>query len=295
MAWKKITVWVRISQVKMKSKSPHVISLIIPAYKQEKTIYKDITSLKKSLDDLKQSYEIIVVIDGVLDKTYQQLRKIKTKKLRVFRFDQNQGKGSAIKFGVENAKGDIIGFIDAGMDIDPTGIAMLLNHMLWYDADIIVGSKLHPVSQVNYPTERKILSWGYRTFTRLLFGFKVRDTQAGIKFYRRKVARDVFPRLLVKKFAFDVEILALSYALGYTRIYEAPIKLKFRGVNSITSTNLWKIIFLMLWDTAAIFYRVRIIKFYKRSNRKNWEAEKKSAVKKEISKKRVNKIGKIKK
>lgn len=279
----------------MKSKSPHVISLIIPAYKQEKTIYKDITSLKKSLDDLKQSYEIIVVIDGVLDKTYQQLRKIKTKKLRVFRFDQNQGKGSAIKFGVENAKGDIIGFIDAGMDIDPTGIAMLLNHMLWYDADIIVGSKLHPVSQVNYPTERKILSWGYRTFTRLLFGFKVRDTQAGIKFYRRKVARDVFPRLLVKKFAFDVEILALSYALGYTRIYEAPIKLKFRGVNSITSTNLWKIIFLMLWDTAAIFYRVRIIKFYKRSNRKNWEAEKKSAVKKEISKKRVNKIGKIKK
>ncbi len=278
----------------MKSKNPQVISLIIPAYKQEKTIYKDITNLKKSLDDLKQPYEIIVVIDGVLDKTYQQLRKIKTKKLRVFKFDQNQGKGSAIKFGVENAKGDIIGFIDAGMDIDPTGIAMLINHMLWYDADIIVGSKLHPVSQVNYPRERKILSWGYRTFTRLLFGFKVRDTQAGIKFYRRRVARDVFPRLLVKKFAFDVEILALSYALGYTRIYEAPIKLKFRGVNSITSTNLWKIIFLMLWDTAAIFYRVRIIKFYKRSNRKNWEVEK-SSVKKILRKKRVAKIGKIKK
>lgn len=294
MAWKIVTVWVRISQVKMKSKNPQVISLIIPAYKQEKTIYKDITNLKKSLDDLKQPYEIIVVIDGVLDKTYQQLRKIKTKKLRVFKFDQNQGKGSAIKFGVENAKGDIIGFIDAGMDIDPTGIAMLINHMLWYDADIIVGSKLHPVSQVNYPRERKILSWGYRTFTRLLFGFKVRDTQAGIKFYRRRVARDVFPRLLVKKFAFDVEILALSYALGYTRIYEAPIKLKFRGVNSITSTNLWKIIFLMLWDTAAIFYRVRIIKFYKRSNRKNWEVEK-SSVKKILRKKRVAKIGKIKK
>lgn len=254
----------------MKIKSPHVISLIIPAYKQERTIFKDITNLKKSLDDLRQPYEIIVVIDGVLDKTYQQLKKIKTKKLRIFKFDQNQGKGSAIKFGVENAKGDIIGFIDAGMDIDPTGIAMLINHMQWYDADIIVGSKLHPVSQVNYPTERKILSWGYRTFTRILFGFKIRDTQAGIKFYRRRVARDVFPRLLVKKFAFDVEILALSYALGYTRIYEAPIKLKFRGVNSITSKNLWKIIFLMMWDTAAIFYRVRIIKFYKKSNKKNW-------------------------
>ena len=254
----------------MKIKSPYVISLIIPAYKQEKTIHQDIINLKKSLDNLKQEYEIIVVVDGVLDKTYQQLKKIKSEKVRIFKFDKNQGKGAAIKFGVEQAEGDIIGFIDAGMDIDPTGIAMLLNHMLWYDADIVVGSKLHPVSQVNYPTGRKVLSWGYRTFTRILFGFKIRDTQAGIKFYRRKVAKDVFPRLLVKKFAFDVEILALSYALGYKRIYEAPIKLKFRGVSSIASTNLWKIIILMLWDTMAIFYRVRIIKYYKKSNKKNW-------------------------
>jgi len=257
----------------MKIKSPHVISLVIPAYKQEKTILKDIKNLKKSLDDLHQGYEIIIVIDGVLDKTYQQIKKFKSNKIKVYKFEKNQGKGSAIKFGVSQAKGDIIGFIDAGMDIDPTGIAMLINHMLWYNADIVVGSKLHPVSQVNYPAERKILSWGYRTFTRILFGFKIRDTQAGIKFYRRKVARDVFPRLLVKKFAFDVEILALSYALGYTRIYEAPIKLKFRGANSITSTGLWKIILLMLWDTMAIFYRVRIIKFYKRSNKKNWAKE----------------------
>lgn len=273
----------------MKTKGPQVISLIIPAYKQEKTIFRDITNLKKSLDDLKQPYEIIVVIDGDLDKTFLQLKKIKTRKLKIYKFDRNQGKGSAIKFGVQNAKGDIIGFIDAGMDIDPTGIAMLINHMLWYNADIIVGSKLHPVSQVNYPTERKILSWCYRTFTRILFGFKVRDTQVGIKFYRRRVARDVFPRLLAKKFAFDVEILALSYALGYTRIYEAPIKLKFRGVNSITSKNLWKIIFLMLWDTAAIFYRVRIIKFYKRSNRKNWSNTVASLRKKRKKSKKINK------
>jgi hypothetical protein len=160
--------------------------------------------------------------------------------------------------------------MDAGLDIDPTGVSMLLNHMIWYDADIIVGSKMHPVSKVNYPFYRKILSWGYRTFTRLLFGFKLRDTQTGIKFYKLKVVKDVFPRLLVKNFAFDVEIFALAYALGYKRIYEAPIKLKFKGANTITSRTLWTVVFFMLWDTFSVFYRVRVIKYYRKSNQKNW-------------------------
>lgn len=251
-------------------KSPTLVSLIIPAYKQEQTIVSNVKKLETTLDALAYKFEIIVVVDGRLDKTYDKIKKYKSPNVTSYQIEENQGKGYAIKFGGSKAKGDIVGFIDAGMDIDPTGLSMLINHMIWYDADIIVGSKLHPVSQVNYPYHRKILSWGYRTFTRLLFGFKVRDTQAGIKFYRKAVVDDVFPRLLVKTFAFDVEILALAYALGYKRIYEAPIKLNFKGGSSITSANLWKTISLMLWDTLAVFYRVRIIKYYRKSNKKNW-------------------------
>lgn len=222
------------------------------------------------MEQLPYEFEIIVIVDGDLDKTYKNAEKVKSKKVFVHQLEKNQGKGFAIKYGALKAKGDIIGFIDAGMEIDPTGVSMLLNHMIWYDADIIVGSKMHPVSQVNYPFYRKVLSWGYRTFTKALFGFKVRDTQAGIKLYKKEVVKDVFPRLLVKNFAFDVEILALAYALGYKRIYEAPIKLKFMGSNSITSANLWKTISLMLWDTCAVFYRVKIIQYYRKSNKKNW-------------------------
>jgi glycosyltransferase involved in cell wall biosynthesis len=249
---------------------PQLISLIIPTYKQEKTIVTNIRKLTEVMEELPYKFEIIVVVDGKVDKTFEKISKYKSSTITVYQYEENQGKGYAIKFGGSKAKGDIVGFIDAGMDIDPTGLSMLLNHMIWYDADIIVGSKLHPVSQVNYPLYRKLLSWGYRTFTRILFGFKVRDTQAGIKFYRKKVVADVFPRLLVKTFAFDVEILALSYALGYTRIYEAPIKLKFKGESSITSANLWKTMFLMFRDTLAVFYRVKIIKYYRNSNKKNW-------------------------
>lgn len=247
-----------------------LLSLVIPAYRQEKTIKKNIDSLINILLDLPYEYEIIVVVDGLLDETYEKASRYKNTHVKVFGYPQNLGKGYAIRYGMLRAKGDVVGFIDAGMDIDPTGISMLLNHMIWYDADIIVGSKLHPVSQVNYPLSRKILSWGYRTFTHILFGFKVRDTQAGIKFFKRKVIGDVFPRLLVKQFAFDVEILALAYALGYIRIYEAPIRLNFNGASSITSSNLWNTILLMLRDTLAIYYRITILKYYKKSNKKNW-------------------------
>lgn len=246
------------------------LSLVVPAYRQERTIAEDIRNLKNVLENLNIDYEIIVVVDGELDRTYEKVKSVRSSKVRVYKYKKNQGKGFAVKFGMLKARGDIVGFIDSGMDIDPNGISMLLNHMVWYDADIIVGSKLHPVSQVQYPFSRKFLSWSYRTFTRILFGFRIRDTQAGLKIFKKKVSDDVFPRLLVKKFAFDVEILALAYALGYRRIYEAPIKLDFKGSNSITSTNLWGTILLMLLDTLAIYYRVKIIKYYRKSNKKNW-------------------------
>ena len=254
----------------MPKRKLQTISLIIPAYKQEKTIVQNVKKLVSVMEELDYSFERIVVVDGMLDDTYERIKRHASSRVKVYQYKFNQGKGYAVRYGALKASGDIIGFMDAGLDIDPTGVSMLLNHMIWYDADIIVGSKMHPVSKVDYPFYRKILSWGYRTFTRILFGFKLRDTQTGIKFYKAKVVRDVFPRLLVKTFAFDVEIFALAYALGYKRIYEAPIKLRFKGANTITSTTLWTVVLHMLWDTLAVFYRVRIIKYYRKSNQKNW-------------------------
>jgi len=241
----------------------NLLSLIVPSFKQEKTILKDINNIQKTLDELGYEYEIIVVIDGLIDNTQKILKKNKNPKIKIISYDKNQGKGHAVRVGMLSAKGDIIGFMDAGMDIHPAGFKMLLNHMEWYDADIIVGSKLHPVSKVNYPTYRKVLSWGYRQVTKALFGFKVRDTQVGLKFFKRKVVKDVFPRLLVKTYAFDIEILAVSYLLGYTKIYEAPIEINFKE-NSINKKGMWKIVYLMLQDTAAVFYRLKILNYYKK-------------------------------
>lgn len=248
---------------------PIFLSLVVPAYLQEKTITRDIRKLLKTIDELNVSYEIIVVVDGMKDKTYTNAKKIKSKNLEILGYQENQGKGYAVKYGMLKARGKIIGFIDAGMDIAPEGVAMLLNHMDWYKADVIVGSKLHPVSRVKYPLSRKILSWGYRNFTHVLFGFKVKDTQVGIKIFKRNVVRKIFPLLLVKKFAFDIEILAVTYAFGFTKIYEAPVRLEFNTKSTITSKNFWNTIFFMMVDTLAVFYRIRITQYYKKLGKMN--------------------------
>ena len=238
-----------------------LLSVVMPAYKQEKTIVRDIKRISSTLETLGIKYEILVVVDGLLDNTYKKAIKLRSSRIKVIGYPKNFGKGHAIRYGMLRVRGDVIGFIDAGMDINPAGMNMLLNHMVWYNADIIVGSKLHPASKVDYPSYRMILSWGYRSLTQALFGFKVKDTQVGLKFLKRKVVRKVLPKLLVKRYAFDVEMLALAYAYGYKRIYEAPVEINFKN-NGITSWGLPTTIYHMIWDTIAVFYRLRILRYY---------------------------------
>lgn len=253
-----------------KSKKEMLISVIIPAYQQEKTIKKDILRILQVMEKLRYTYEVIVVVDGIQDKTFSNVKKISSMKLSIIGYATNRGKGYAVRYGMARAKGDIIAFIDSGMDLHPNGLSLLLEHFEWYRADIIVGSKLHPASKVHYPFTRRVLSWGYRMVVRILFGLQVRDTQVGMKFYKKKVLDDVLPRLLVKTYAFDIEILAVAHYLGYKRIFEAPINLDFKGASSVASKGFWRTILRMLWDTVAVFYRLRILRYYDKGNKRRW-------------------------
>ena len=77
----------------------------------------------------------------------------------------------------------------------------------------------------------------------------------------------ILPRLLVKRYAMDIEMLAVSRHLGFKRIYEAPIEVRF---NKSTSAIDWKTIFKVAWDTIAVFYRLKILRYYRDENKKNW-------------------------
>ncbi len=254
----------------MGKRTPKLLSIIIPVYKQEKTIAKNLRHILGELELLPYHYEVIVIVDGEDDRSLQEAKKIHSSFLFVGGYKTNHGKGYAVRYGIAKSKGDIIGFLDAGGDIHADGLAMMLAHYGWYNADVVIGSKRHPVSKITYPTQRKILSWGYQLIINLLFGLNIRDSQVGLKLYRREVLEDVLPRLLVKSFAFDIEILAVANHLGYTRIFEAPIELDFTGASSITNKNFLKVVLHIFWDPLAVFYRLRLLHYYDSLNKQKW-------------------------
>jgi hypothetical protein len=98
---------------------------------------------------------------------------------------------------------------------------------------------------------------------RLLFNLDVRDTQTGLKLFRRQVLRDTLPLLAIKRFAFDLELLVVAQQLGYRKILEAPISLDYQFESTVNLRSAW----MVLWDTAAIFYRLRILRYYARRRR----------------------------
>ena len=251
------------------------LSVIVPAYKAEKFIMESLLHVKTVLDTSGYKYEIVCVVDGKVDKTWTEAKKVVNKFpqiVRVVGYKNNLGKGYAVRYGMAGSEGRIIGFIDAGFDLNLAGVKMLLAHFVWYGADIIIGSKRHPVSKVKYPWQRKVFSYGYQILVKILFGLNVKDTQVGMKFFKREVLEKTLPRLLVKKWAFDIEMLAVARYLGFKKIYEAPVELtnEFGGASILTSRGFYKTVLGMLWDTLAVFYRLKILDYYNYKNRKQW-------------------------
>jgi glycosyltransferase involved in cell wall biosynthesis len=240
------------------------LSIIIPAYKEEKNIYSTIDRIVRVHERLSYTYEVVVVVDGSPDKTAEKARAHKSKNVFVHTYKTNRGKGYALKYGTNKARGEIITFTDAGGDFDPVQFDKCVKLLEIFDADFVLGSKRHPASKVNYPAKRKLFSKIYQLMIKILFGLNVTDTQAGLKFLKRKVAKDVVPRALVKQYAFDLEMLVIAHQLGYRRVFEAPVELDF---NAIGSGINFKTIKKMITDTLAVFYRARILDYYRKSGK----------------------------
>lgn len=238
------------------------VSVIIPCHNEAGRITNSIEETIKTFEEFNCPYEIIVIDDGSTDDTYEETLKLshRHKNIIVSKNWENYGKGRAIKKGCRLASGEYIVFLDADMDLHPGQLQTLMDILRLNDADVVIGSKMHPNSVLQYPWDRRIISWVYFGLVKLLFGLPIHDTQTGLKIFKREVIRKVLPRILVKQFAFDLEILANAHRLGF-KIAEAPVVLNSQrrygriGLKAIYQTS---------WDTLAVFYRMHILKYYDR-------------------------------
>lgn len=236
------------------------ISIIIPAYNEGIRIFDTIAETSKTMSDLGLSHQIVVVDDGSSDDTHKNAKVASEQfdNIKVVRYENNGGKGNAIKYGFDYVKGDLVAFLDADLDLHPRQIGRFLEYLEQYDADVVIGSKRHPLSKLNYPLQRRFLSTSYSILIKMLFNLSVTDTQTGLKLFKYQVLKEIFPKILVKRYAFDLEVLVNSHHRGY-KIVEAPITLNFQRKFGRVGFGDVKPIAI---DTAAIFYRLKILKYY---------------------------------
>ncbi len=233
------------------------LSVLIPAYNEGNRIYNNLEYTKKTLNSLKIDYEIILINDGSKDNTLNEAKKVKG--IKVVSYNKNLGKGNAVKYGFQYTKGDLICFLDSDLDLDPILIGLFIKIMKETNSDVVVGSKRHPRSKINYSPKRKLLSYSYSMFIKLLFNLKINDTQTGIKLFKREVLNKVFQKVSIKGYTFDLELLI--NANKYYKIIEAPIVLNPKR-NTKDQRLGFRSLFPMLRDTLMIAYKYYLTNDY---------------------------------
>lgn len=240
--------------------STGMLSVIMPAYNLDSEIAANAERVRSILQG-NLPFEIIIVDDGSRDNTAAEVKAIAERYPQIVKpvlLPANAGKGAALKKGVAASSGTHILLLDGDLDLSPDKIPTFFSVMHTESADIVIGSKRHPQSQIDYPWHRRLASFCYYTIVRILVGLPVTDTQTGMKLFKRDAIVWAFERMLCKSFAFDLEMLSICHAKGY-KVTEAPIRMEFGSKMGCLSTKNVK---LVMADTLAIFYRLRILRYY---------------------------------
>jgi O-antigen/teichoic acid export membrane protein len=232
------------------------LSLVVPFYNPGHRLSSHVQAVVDALRAGRVTFEVIAVSDGSTDGSPASIAGID--QVRVIELAENRGKGAALRVGLAQGRGRYLGFIDGDGDIPARQLSHFLAAIRAGDPDVVLGSKLHPGSDVVYPPLRRLYSSGYRQLTRVLFRLSARDTQTGIKLIRREALAAVLPKMVEKRFAFDLELLVVSRRMGYRNFVELPVEIAERFTSTISPKAVWR----TLLDTLAICYRLRVTRFY---------------------------------
>lgn len=231
------------------------ISIVIPAYNEEKRIGKTLVRYIEYYDlHYPNKYEIVVVLNGCKDDTESVVKKYADKHSSVsyLNFKDPIGKGGAIKKGLLVAKYNLVGFTDADSSTPPMMMDRLFTIAnLIPSIDCVIGSRRLPGSVVTGKNQyRKILSWGYNLGANILFGLGFKDTQCGAKVVRKSILENILPLIIIPNMAFDVNLL-MAVKKSNHKTLEIPIDWE-DSEGSTISGNSFKTSFAMAVSTLQL-------------------------------------------
>lgn len=231
--------------------------MIVPMYNEEKGIPALLSKIKEMMLITSQSsHEIIFVDDGSTDKTLNLLQEEvkRDSNMSVISYETNRGKGYAVRQGIMRSRGDEVLFIDGDLEINPHAISEWIEGLKTHD--LIIGSKSHPMSQIQSPFSRRLLSRIFNILVRSVFHINLKDTQTGLKGGKGDILRDIFRIMTVDRYAFDVELLTIANELNLS-IKELPVVVNYN------SSFRYIEVARMFFDMINILYRYRIKKAYR--------------------------------
>ncbi len=198
------------------------LSLIIPVYNEEKIINHTLKEVLKYLSKKPFSWEVIVVDDGSNDLSSKIVEDFKKKKVKLVKQTPNQGKGAALRLGVEKSKGNFIIYSDADLSVPLENIAIFLSRLK--KNDVVISSRRARGAKivVHQPWLRENMGRVYSFLSQLVTGIWVSDFTCGFKGFEKKAAKDLFACGLLDRWAYDSEILFLAKKHGY-KICEVPV------------------------------------------------------------------------
>ena len=229
------------------------ISVITPCFNEGKNIRKNIKKIDEYLAPRFERYEIIAVNDGSRDDTREELAVLQQEiKLKVIDNAENQGKGDAIKDGIlaSDKENEIVMFLDSDLGIPIEELEKFIAEMK-NGHDMAIASRFVPGNKVIRPVQfhRKMMEKVFRLIRMAITNnWNVKDTQCGFKVFRREAAMKIFPRLTVKRFAFDAEVIFVANKFGY-KIKELPIHLQNPPSKSL---RIFRDPMNMIWDLLKI-------------------------------------------
>ncbi|HEX3742908.1 MAG TPA: dolichyl-phosphate beta-glucosyltransferase [Bryobacteraceae bacterium] len=199
------------------------ISIVIPAYNEEKRLPATLTAVKAYLASTTWEFsEIVVVDDGSRDGTAELARQAG---VRVLQNPGNRGKGYSVRHGMLEAKGDWLLFSDADLSTPIEEVEKLWSAIDREHASAAIGSRDldRSLIGVRQPLFREMGGRFFNLVIRLSTGLPIHDTQCGFKLFERAAAHEIFRRQRVERFGFDVEVLYIAQRLGY-RTLEVPVR-----------------------------------------------------------------------